>query len=169
MATQTPSASILAAENRATREEIVELLTRAYWMELETVTNYLACSVALEGVRAQQIAGALAAEVDEELGHARLIAARSKQLYGVVPGSLAFTAEQTFLQPPERANDVVHVIRGVIEAETAAIEHYARIVHATDGVDYVTQDQVIGILRDEEAHLRTFEGFLREYEDEHER
>ena len=34
----------------------------------------------------------------------------------------------------------------------------------TDGVDYATQDMVIGILRDEQGHRRLFEGFLREYE-----
>lgn len=167
MITRDPAAGILAAENRAKREEIVELLTRAYWMELETVINYLACSAALEGVRAQEIARALAAEVQEELAHAQLFAGRIKELYGAVPGSLAFSAEQTFMQPPARATDVARVIRGVIEAETRAIEHYARIVQVTNGVDYVTQDVVIGILRDEESHRRTFEGFLREYEDEH--
>ena len=59
---------------------------------------------------------------------------------------------------------MVHVIRGVIEAETGAIEHYTRIVEETDGVDPVTQDMVIAILRDEQGHRRLFEGFLREYE-----
>jgi bacterioferritin len=54
----------------------------------------------------------------------------------------------------------------VIAAETAAIEHYNRIIEATDGIDWVTQDMVIDILRDEEGHRRLFEGFLREYEAE---
>jgi bacterioferritin len=56
------------------------------------------------------------------------------------------------------------VIKGVIEAETGAIEHYNRIIEVTDGVDYVTQDMVIAILRDEEGHRRLFEGFMREFE-----
>ena len=60
----------------------------------------------------------------------------------------------------------MHLIRGVIEAETGAIEHYNRIIEATDQVDWVTQDMVIDILHDEEAHRRLFEGFLREYEAE---
>ena len=33
-----------------------------------------------------------------------------------------------------------------------------------DGIDPVTQDMVIAILRDEQGHKRLFEGFLREYE-----
>jgi len=59
---------------------------------------------------------------------------------------------------------VIHVIRGVIEAESGAIEYYTRIIAETDGVDPVTQDMVITILRDEQGHRRLFEGFLREYE-----
>jgi bacterioferritin len=60
----------------------------------------------------------------------------------------------------------VHVIKGVIEAETGAIEHYNRIIQETDQIDPVTQDMVIAILRDEEGHRRLFEGYLREYEAE---
>jgi bacterioferritin len=54
----------------------------------------------------------------------------------------------------------------VIEAENGAIEHYNRIIEATDGVDWVTQDMVIDVLREEEGHRRLFEGFLREYDSE---
>jgi bacterioferritin len=52
----------------------------------------------------------------------------------------------------------------VIEAEQGAIDHYTTIIKAAEGVDYVTQDMVIQILKDEEGHLREFEGFLKEYE-----
>ena len=148
----------------ATREHIVELLTRAYWMEVETVMSYIANSINPDGVRAQEIKESLQEDVQEELGHAQEFATRIKELYGVVPGSEGFEAEQSFLQPPGEQTDVIHVIRGVIAAETGAIEHYTRIVEETDGVDPVTQDMVIAILRDEQGHRRLFEGFLREYE-----
>ena len=81
-----------------------------------------------------------------------------------MPGSLDFEAEQTYLQPPDDQNDIVHVIKGVIEAETGAIDYYNQIIEATDESDPVTNDMVITILRDEEGHRRLFEGFLREYE-----
>jgi len=83
-----------------------------------------------------------------------------------VPGSEDFTAEQSYLQPPEQQTDIVHVIKGVIAAESGAIEHYNHIIEVTDQVDWVTQDMVIAILHDEEGHRRLFEGFLREYEAE---
>jgi len=164
MTTRTSSQGILADENAEKREEIIELLKKAYWMEIETVMSYVANSVNPDGLRAQEIVEALAQDIQEELGHAQQFAARIKELYGVVPGSLEFAAEQSYLQPPEHQTDILHVIKGVIEAETGAIEHYNRIIEVTDGVDYVTQDMVIAILRDEEGHRRLFEGFLREFE-----
>jgi bacterioferritin len=164
METGSVSKGILDSDNMESRRHIVDLLGRAYWMEIETVMSYLAASVNLDGVRAQEIKESLAEDVEEELGHAKQFAERIKELYGVVPGSEDFSAEQSFLQPPDEQTDIVHVIRGVIEAETGAIEHYTRIVEETEGVDPVTQDMVIDILRDEQGHRRLFEGFLREYE-----
>jgi bacterioferritin len=162
--TYSATAGILAADQTAKREEIVELLTRAYWMEMETVMSYLANSAHLDGIRADEIAEALAEDVSEELGHAQKFAHRIKELYGTPPGSMDFTAEQGYLQPPDDATDVVTVIKGVIEAESGAIAHYMRIIEACDGVDWATQDMVIDILRDEEGHLRAFERYLREFE-----
>ena len=99
------------------------------------------------------------------MGHARKFAGRIKELYGTPPGSRGFKRRAgTPLQPPEDATDVVTVIRGVIEAEAGAIEHYNRVIEACDGVDWATQDMVIDILRDEEGHLRQFERYLREFE-----
>jgi len=155
---------IFSDDSSGSREDIVALLTKAYWMEIETVMSYLAASTNLDGVRAQEIRESLATDIEEELGHAKEFATRIKELYGVVPVSEDFRPEQSFLQPPEHQTDVVAVIRGVIEAETGAIEHYTRIVAETEGVDPVTQDMVIAILRDEQGHRRLFEGFLREYE-----
>ena len=164
MPVRSSSEGILSDERAEAREELIGMLKKAYFMELETVMSYVANSVNPDGVRAQEIKQSLAEDITEELGHAQQFAARIKELYGVVPGSLDFTAEQSYLQPPEHQTDIVHVIKGVIEAETGAIEHYNRIIEFTDGVDYVTQDMVITILHDEEGHRRLFEGYLREYE-----
>jgi bacterioferritin len=148
---------------REARQQLIELLTRAYWMEIETVISYTANSINPDGVRAQEIIESLEEDIQEELGHARRFGQRIKELYGVVPGSLDFSAEQSYLQPPDEQTDIVHVIKGVIEAETGAIEHYNKIVEFCDDKDLVTQDMVIEILHDEEGHRRLFEGFLREY------
>ena len=164
MTTRNASEGILSDDRAEKRNELIELLKKAYWMEIETVMSYIANSINPDGVRAQEIIESLQQDITEELGHAQQFAARIKELYGVVPGSLDFTPEQSYLMPPEHQTDIVHVIKGVIEAETGAIEHYNRIIEFTDGIDFVTQDMVIAILRDEEGHRRLFEGYLREYE-----
>ena len=162
--TKTFCKGILSGDHQEEREHIVELLRQAYWMEIETVMSYVANSINPDGVRAQEIRESLEADIQEELGHAQQFGQRIKELYGVVPGSLEFHAEQTELQPPAEQTDIVHVIKGVIAAEKGAIEHYNRIIEATDGVDYVTQDMVIAILHDEQRHRRLFEGYLREFD-----
>ena len=166
METNRSGEGILSQDMAEKRDEIIELLKQAYFAELETVINYVTNSTNPDGVRAQEIKEALEEDIQEELGHAQQFAQRIKELYGVVPGSMEFRAEQRFLQPPEHQTDVVHVIRGVIDAETSAIELYTRIVKETDGVDPVTNDMLIGVLHDEQGHRRLFEGFLREYEAE---
>jgi bacterioferritin len=157
---------ILSAENSEKRERLIEMLTQGYWMELETVMSYLANSINPDGVRAREVVEHIEQDIQEELGHAQQFGNRIKELYGVVPGSMAFEASQTYLQPPESQTDVVHIIKGVIEAETRAIEHYEQIIDFCDGLDLVTQDMVITIQRDEQQHRRLFEGFLREYQAE---
>ena len=169
MATDTNTSlrhGILSDELSEERSQLIEMLTKAYWMEIETVMSYIANSVNPDGVRAQEIRESLQQDITEELGHAQQFADRIKELYGVVPGSSEFSAEQAYLQPPEQQTDIVHVIKGVIEAERGAIEFYTQIVEETDSVDPVTNDMVITILHDEQGHRRLFEGFLREYEAE---
>jgi bacterioferritin len=166
METNRGSEGILSQEMSERREAIVDLLKTAYFMELETVMNYVTNSINPDGVRAQEVKENIEEDIQEELGHAQQFAARIKELYGVVPGSLEFKASQDTLQPPDDQVDVVHVIKGVIDAEDGAIQHYTRIVEETEEVDPVTQDMVIDILHDEQGHRRLFEGFLREYEAE---
>src|SRR2546423_7289491 len=118
MASTTPKYGILSDEQSDDRTQIIAMLTQAYWMELETVMSYITNSTNPDGVRAQEIIESLQEDVQEELGHAQQFAARIKELYGVVPGSMEFQPEQSYLQPPEHQTDIVHVIKGVIEAES---------------------------------------------------
>lgn len=144
--------------------KIVQELILAYSMELETVQNYIAASVNLDGVRSEVIKKALAADVATEVMHAQQLAARIKTIGGLVPGSFDLPRSQKSLQPKKDTTDVVAVIKGVIEAEESAIAQYNKIIRLCEGVDYVTQDLVIEILGGEEDHRREFLGFLKEYE-----
>lgn len=147
----------------ATRAEVIELLAKAYSMEIETVLNYLANSVNLDGVRAEEIKKSLAADITEEIMHAQQLGQRIKQLGGLVPGSASVKLGNQ-VQPSTDTTDVVGVIKAVIDAEQQACAHYKEVIRATDGDDYVTQDLCIRLLADEEEHLILFQGFLKEYE-----
>lgn len=142
---------------------LIDELKTSYRMELETVVNYLANSLHLDGVRAQEIKESLAEDIDEELGHARKLGQRIHVLGGDIPGSMFMRFDQRMMQPPIDSTDVVTIIRGVIQAETGAIEQYKKIIRMCEGQDYVTQDVCIDLLKDEEEHRREFEGFLKEY------
>jgi len=148
----------------ATNIDIINELKKAYGMELETVENYLANSIDLDGVRAEEIKKALAGNIEEELMHARKLGNRIKVLEGRVPGSLDFERAQRYLQPPEDSTDLIAVIRGVICAEEEAIDQYQKLIKMCDPVDLVTQDLILEITADEQTHRRQFIGFLYEYE-----
>jgi bacterioferritin len=158
------------AKNQSTQivkeNNIIPSLKKAYAAELETVQNYLANSVWLDGLRAREVAGALATDVTEELGHAKKLAHRLKQLGACPPGSLDLVREQKALQPASDPTDLRHVIEGVIEAERLAIATYKEIIAACDGVDPVTEDLAVQLLADEEGHRTLFEGFLKSLKSE---
>jgi bacterioferritin len=52
----------------------------------------------------------------------------------------------------------------VIEAETRRDRALQQVIEFAEGVDPVTADMLTAILRDEEGHMRLFEGFLKEFE-----
>jgi bacterioferritin len=145
--------------------KIIELLETAYAGELETVENYLANSVWLDGLQAEEAKESLRRDVTEELGHAQRLAARLKQLGACPPGSLKLARTQKSLQPPAKSTDIMAVVRGVITAEEDAIALYKQISKACEGRDEVTQHLAIELLADEEEHRCLFVGFLRSLED----
>jgi len=145
------------------RKDIIDNLIKSYWMEIETVINYISNSINLDGVRAEEIKKSLALDVTEEIAHAQSLAKRIKELGGLVPGSTNLNPVQSFLQTKEDTTDVVSVIEGVIAAENGAIEQYNKIIKLCDGADYVTQDLCIRLLGMEESHRIEFMGFLKEY------
>ena len=146
----------------ATNQQTIALLLESYCMELETVVNYLANSVNLDGVRAEEIKKSLGADVPGEIAHAQQLANRIKQLGGHIPGSKDLKMGGQ-IQPVAVTTDVVGVIKSVIAAEEAACAQYKKIIKAVEGEDYVTQDLCIRLLADEEELLVQFKGFLKEY------
>ncbi|OGU36438.1 MAG: rubrerythrin [Ignavibacteria bacterium RIFOXYB2_FULL_35_12] len=147
----------------AANKEIISNLIKSYWMEIETVINYISNSVNLDGVRAEEIKKSLSVDILEEIAHAQSLAKRIKELGGSVPGSMELKAEQKYLQTLKDTTDVVSVIEGVIQAEDGAVKQYNKLIKLCEGKDYVTQDLCIRLLGMEESHRIEFKGFLKEY------
>ena len=101
--------------------------TKAYWMEIETVMSYIAASVNLDGVRAQEIKQSLA---ERRPGGARPRAALRRPDQGALRrrSRLGGVRGRTVLPAAARGADRRRFtsIKGVIEAETGAIEHYTQ-------------------------------------------
>jgi bacterioferritin len=147
-----------------TSDRVIDLLTKAYMDELETVMNYQTNAIVLDGVRAEEIKDSLQVDIQEELGHAGQLGNRLKQVDARPPGSADFVASQETLQPPEDSTDVLSVISGVIDAEEDAIETYRSLISAArEADDPVTEDLAVTLLADEEAHRTEFRGFEKEY------
>jgi bacterioferritin len=93
-------------ENDAKRKEIIDLLTQAYWMEVETVASYIANSINPDGVRAKEIKNSLAgghhggAEPRPAVRPADQGAVRPR------PGTFHFKPVQKSLQPGADPTDV---------------------------------------------------------------
>lgn len=142
--------------------QVIEELKKSLQMELETVINYLAAGINPNGVLAEEIKESLVQEVGEELGHARQLGRRIKQLGGLVPSAKELEFGDAELSGGE-CRDIESVVRGVIADENAAIEQYRRIIGLSDNQDPVTQDLCTKLLADEEEHRTQFEEFLVEF------
>lgn len=143
---------------------IVELLTQAYWMEIETVMNYLAASMGHGGAGALKVNAALVAGVEDEVQHAQRLGRRIHELHSVLPRAGGRTIDHEYLRPLGRQLDVATMIQAVVAAEMSAVRHYSLIKRVTGRVDLATHVMATEILRDEQRHLRLFEGYLREYQ-----
>ena len=148
------------------KQEIIQALQKAYWQEIETVINYQANAINLDGIRAEEVKEILTSEIIDELRHSQKLAERIKELDGAVEGSKQFKAQQENSQPPKDSTNLKKVIQGVLDSESNAIDTYKSIIQLTEGVDYVTQDLCIDILSDEEKHFRIFRGFMKGFEKE---
>lgn len=100
-------------------------------------------------------------EVNDELGHAKILADRIHTLGGTVQGSMQLRKNQRSLQPANNGMSLEKVIVGVIEAEEGAISHYRIVAEVAEEFDLPTHDMAIQLMGDEEKHRRVFAGLLK--------
>jgi bacterioferritin len=140
--------------------DVVNGLKKSYAMGLESVQNYLANSIHLEGPSADEVKKVLENAASSELKHARRLARRIKILGDRIPGSLELPRDQKYLQPPVDNRDSVTVIRGAIMATDAAIACYQAMMQMTEDIDFVTQDLLIELLAEEQEQKGSLKQLL---------
>ena len=140
-------------------KEIITELKRSYAIELETMQNYLANSIDLEGAEAELVRKSLEEEITLKLKHARRLAKRINVL-GVVSRARWSCPRSEFVATTVGQRRCHGSDPGVIGANEASINQYQKIISLTEGLDYVTQDMVIDLLSDEREHRRLFLSFL---------
>ena len=141
-------------------KEIIAALKRAYAGEFETLQNYVAHGVHLQGTVPEVIGTSLEASISQKLKNVRRLARRINVLGGRVPGSLELPRAQDYFQPGAEKADAPAVIQGVLRASAAAIARYETIIALTEGNDYLTQDLVIDLLSHERDLHQLFTGLL---------
>jgi len=144
--------AVVGTQRDDERREIIELLTSAYWLEIDTVLNYIAASIVDDGACGDELQAALTKGVEEKSEHAERVGRRIEELDGIAPGDL-LTTDGECLQPPGRQRDAAAIIEAVLAAE--------KIVQVTAEVDRATNAMATEILSDERRHLRLFQQHLR--------
>jgi ferritin-like protein len=142
-------------------KEIIAELKRAYAGEFETLENYVAHAVDLEGTVPEFVLASLEASISQRLKNVRRLARRINVLGGRVPGSLELPRVQKSLQPAVEKADALAVIHGALRASEATIAQYETIITLAEGRDCVTQDLAIDLLSEERDQQRLFASLLR--------
>ena len=153
--------------DQVTTNAIVEELTRVYWLEVEATINYIAISIDLDGIRAEEIKKSLATDIQAELTHAQELANRIKEIGGVeYPDRSLLNRNRHRFNRQKIPQTLFRRFMGLLRRKILPCDQYNKIIRMCDGIDYVTQDLCIKLLADEEKHRREFIGFLKEFEKE---
>ena len=133
-------------------EELIAGLNQALSEELTALFQYLWHHIQGRGIESAAVSEIFKATSMSEMNHAYKLAERIDLLGGAPTLSMV---------PPKTGGDVRQMIQDDLAAEYAAIKTYKRLIElADDEDDDVTEQMLIGILKDEEEHANQWEGIL---------
>jgi ferritin-like protein len=145
--------------------KILEMLKAAYAAQVETLENYLATSVWLDGAGSRMTAEALDGYITQKLVSAKKIARRLKELGATSPALFHIDPTQRILQPPEDTEPMA-VVYGILEAERHTIIILEKLMAICEQKDVTTEDLAVEILAAEERHRAYFEALLTRINEE---
>ena len=133
-------------------EQLIAGLNQALSEELTALIQYLWHHIQGRGIESAAVGEIFKATSMTEMNHAYKLAERIDLLGGQPNMSMA---------PAKTGGDVRQMIRDDLAAEYGAIETYKRLIDlADDEDDDVTEQMLIGILKDEQEHANTWETVL---------
>ena len=134
-------------------EQLIAGLNEALSEELTALIQYLWHHIQGRGIESAAISEIFKATSMTEMDHAYKLAERIDLLGGAPVTAAA--------RQPKTGGDVRQMIQDDLALEHDAIKMYKRLIElADDEDDDVTEQMLIGILKDEEEHANQWEGVL---------
>jgi bacterioferritin len=133
-------------------EQLIAGLNQALSEELTALIQYLWHHIQVKGIESAAVSEIFKGTSMTEMDHAYKLAERIDLLGGQPTMSMV---------PPKTGGDVRTMIQDDLAAEHGAIKTYKRLIEMADKEDDdVTEQMLIGILKDEEEHANQWEGVL---------
>jgi ferritin-like protein len=148
--------SVTAARETAQRADVFDLVTDAYWMELESVMRLTTCRLH-GGAGRPRVATLVGRLVEDEIAHARRLVRRIVQLGGTVPDVRQTVTKALLPSASGDSVDEVALAVLVLRAAERAVAHYERLAEAARGIDPVTHELARDLLDDEIHHRDAFD------------
>jgi ferritin-like protein len=146
-------------------DRLVELLVMNASAELTTFYYYTILRVNLIGLEGEGIKEIAETARIEDRNHFEAIVPRIYELGGKLPGSMVEFHNMSACPPalpPKDPNDVMGLLKVLLEAERCAVRGYTQICNMTAGKDHRTYDLAQSILNEEIEHESWFSEFLGE-------
>jgi len=133
-------------------DQLIAGLNKALSEELTALFQYLWHHIQGKGIESMTVSEIFKATSMSEMKHAYKLAERIDLLGGQPTMSMT---------PPKTGGDVRQMIQDDLALEYGAIETYKHLIElADDEDDDVTEQMLIGILKDEQEHANTWETVL---------
>lgn len=150
----------------AARDEIVNMLKRAYADEMVAFHFYWYTSIYMEGLGFATLTTLFKNNAMGELKHAEMLADRLNQL-----GAAAFSNPAEWLKNtnvgdvnPEQYLTFKKAVQKAMEIAGIVTEHYNKIMKKVNGIDFVTYELVAEILVEEVKEEQDLQDILSQLE-----
>lgn len=146
-------------------DQLIELLVKNAAAELTTYYYYTILRVNLIGLDGEGLKEIAETARIEDRNHFEALVPRIYELGGKLPDCMKEFHDLSACPPanlPKKPENVMDILKVLVEAERCAVRGYTQICNMTFGKDHRTYDLALGILNEEIEHESWFSEFLGE-------